>query len=147
MHPIKTSIPMTCQRTGVQCQDILMHVLYSGGAEALLRNLIAQSIRNISAEFGGSKGVNDALALYTLPPSCSLALLRAVFFVLLNKDSRMRCNLCKQRFTPSLPAVCPYKACTFYDQLHDVVIVEWVKKESVDLMQFEESLKEAYLVS
>ena len=81
------------------------------------------------------------------PPSCSLALLRAVFFVLLNKDSRMRCNLCKQRFTPSLPAVCPYKACTFYDQLHDVVIVEWVKKESVDLMQFEESLKEAYLVS
>jgi hypothetical protein len=147
LHPIKTSIPMTCQETGRQCQDILMHLLYSGGSEVLLRSLITQSIRNITDEFGGSKGVRDALAHYILPPACSLALLRAVFFILLNQDSRMRSNLCKQRYLPSLPTVCPHKACILYDQLHDVVIVEWVKRESIDLMQFEESLKEAYLVS
>ena len=124
-----------------------MHVLYSGGSERLLKSLISQSIRNITDEFGGSKGVRDALALYILPRSCSLALLRAIFFVLLNQDSKMRSMLCKQRYLPSLPTVCPHKACILYDQLHDTVIVEWVKRESIDLMTFEESLKEAYLVS
>ena len=147
LHPIRISIPMTCQETGRQCQDILMHVLFSGGSETLLRGLISLSIKNITDEFGGSKGVRDALALYILPPTCSLALLRAVFFVLLNQDSRMRSMLCKQRYIPSLPTLCPHKACVLYDQLHDTVVVEWVKKESIDLMQLEESLKEAYLVS
>jgi hypothetical protein len=135
---------MTCQHSR-QCQDILMHLLYSGGADMLLRSLIAQSIRNITDEHGSS-GVKGALTLYVLPPACSLALLRGVFFVLLNQDSRMRTALCAKRFLPSLPALCPHKACRLFDQLNDNVVVEWIKNESVDLMQFEESLKEAYLV-
>ena len=141
------SIPITCQDTGRQCQDILMHLLYSGGSEPLLRCLIAQSIRNITEEYGQSKGVRDALGLYILPKQASLALLRAVFFVLLNQDGSMRAALCAKRFLPSLPVVCPHKACRLYDQLKDTVVVEWVKNESIDLLQLEESLKEAYLVS
>ena len=91
--------------------------------------------------------MRDALGLYVLPKQASLALLRAVFFVLLNQDSRMRVALCGKRFLPSLSALCPHKACRLYDQLKDTVVVEWVKNESIDLLQFEESLKEAYLVS
>ena len=140
-------MPITCQNAGRQCQDILMHLLYSGGSEMLLKSLILQSLRNITEEFGGSKGVRDALALYVLPKHSSLALLRSVFFILLNQDSRMRNALCSKRFVPSLPMVCPHKACRLYDQLNDSVVVAWVKDESVDLLQFEESLKEAYLVS
>ena len=140
-------MPITCQNAGRQCQDILMHLLYSGGSEMLLKSLILQSLRNITEEFGGSKGVRDALALYVLPKHSSLALLRSVFFILLNQDSRMRNALCSKRFLPSLPMVCPHKACRLYDQLNDSVVVAWVKDESVDLLQFEESLKEAYLVS
>lgn len=139
-------MPMTCQDAGRQCQDILMHLLYSGGSEMLLKGLITQSIRNITEDYGQSKGVRDALGLYTLPKQPSLALLRSVFFVLLNQDSRMREALCSKRFLPSLPVVCPYKACRLYDLLRDSVVVEWIKNESVDLMQLEESLKEAYLV-
>lgn len=147
LQPIRMSIPITCQDAGRQCQDILMHLLYSGGSETLLRSLIAQSIRNITEEYGACQGVRDALGLYVLPKQASLALLRAVFFVLLNQDSRMRAALCDKRFLPSLPVLCPHKACGLYDQLHNTVVVEWVKNELIDLLQFEESLKEAYLVS
>ena len=131
----------------MQCQDILMHLLYSGGSEQLLRSLITQSVRNITAEYGASNGVKAALAHYVPPQQSSLAFLRAMFFVLLDQDSTMRSELCSKRFLPSLPVVCPFKACRFFDQLHDSVVVQWVKNESIDLLQLEESLKEAYLVA
>jgi len=140
------SIPVTCQEAGRQCQDILMHLLYSGGSEVLLRSLIAQSMRNIAEEYGGCRGVLDALGLYRVPAQASLAFLRVVFFVLLNQDSKMRAALCEKRFLPNLPVLCPHKACRLYDQLH-AVMVEWVKNETVDLLQLEDNLKEAYLVS
>lgn len=145
MHPVSTSIPMTCHDRNPLCQDTLMHLLYSGGAEGLLRNLITQSVRNITEDHA-SPGVRLALASY-LPPQgpCSLAQLRVVFFILLHQDSRMRSALCDKRFLPSLPALCPHKACRFYDQL-GVTVSDWIKNESVDLLQFAESLKEAYLV-
>jgi hypothetical protein len=123
-----------------------MHMLYSGGSAALLRSLISQSIRNITEEHC-SEGVKEALTLYVLPPTCSLALLRSVFFILLNQDSRMRTALCDKRFLPSLPPLCPHKACRLFDLLHDGIVVEWIKNESVDLLQLEENLKDAYLVS
>lgn len=144
-------MPMTCQRQCqiMQCQDILMHLLYSGGSEQLLRSLIAQSVRNITAEYGANNnnGVKAALAHYVPPQQSSLASLRAMFFVLLDQDSTMRTELCSKRFLPSLPVVCPFKACSFFEQLHESVVVQWVKNESIDLLQFEDSLKEAYLVA
>jgi hypothetical protein len=141
------SIPITCHEKNQQCQDILMHLLYSGGSEALLKSLITQSIRNITEEHKDAHGVRDALAPYRCPSGpCSLALLRAIFFVLLHQDSRMRTALCEKRFFPALPPLCPYKACRLYDQLGETV-AEWAKNETVDLLQFSENLKDAYLVS
>jgi hypothetical protein len=144
-------MPMTCQprpcQDIMQCQDILMHLLYSGGSEQLLRSLITQSVRNITEEYGAAKGVRDTLAHYIPPKQSSLAFLRAMFFVLLDQDSTMRSDLCSKRLLSSLPVVCPHKTCRFFDLLHDSVVVEWVKNESIDLLQFEESLKEAYLVA
>jgi hypothetical protein len=141
------SIPITCQDTGRQCQDILMHLLYSGGSEQLLKGLIAESIANITEQYSAFGRVRDALSLYVLQGQSSLSLLRAVFFVLLNQDSKMRADLCARRFLHSLPLLCPHKACRLYDILKDTVVVEWVKNETIDLLQFEEGLREAYLVS
>jgi hypothetical protein len=140
------SIPITCQDAGTQCQDTLMHVLYSGGAEGLIRSLIAQSLRNIAEDYQAYPGVLAPLRLFQPPPVASLAFLRVVFLILLNQDSRMRATLCDTRFLPSLPPMCPHKACRLYDQLR-LELVAWIKNESVDLLQLEESLKEAYLVS
>ena len=148
MHPVRMSIPRICQETHTrQCQDVLMHILYSGSCDALLHSLIMQSIGNIAAAYPASAGVKRALIPYAPSKECPPAMLRSIFFVLLNQDCRMREALCAQRILPYLPPLCPHKACRFYDCLKESVVVEWVKNENVHLLEFVESLKEAYLVS
>ncbi len=149
LHPIRMSMPMICPQDtrAHQCQDVLMHLLYSGSCEALLRSLIAQSMQNIAAEHPASPGVRRALAPFAPSPSTPHATLRAVFFLLLNQDGRMRDALCTKRVAPYLPELCPHKACRFYDSLKESVIVDWVKDEGVHLLEFVERIKEAYLVS
>ena len=144
------SIPRICQETHTkQCQDVLMHILYSGNCEVLTRSLIIQSINNIAAEHPASEGVRQALVPFipTQERPMSQAMLRAVFFILLNQDSKMRDSLCTNKVLPYLPTLCPHKACRLYDNLKDSVLMEWVKNEDVHILEFIENLKEAYLVS
>ena len=126
-----------------------MHILYSGNCEVLLRSLIVESINNIAAEHPASDGVRQALVPYipTQERPMSPAMLRAVFFILLNQDSKMRDMICTKRTLPYLPELCPHKACRLYDCLKDSVVAEWVKNENIHLLEFVDSLKEAYLVS
>ena len=150
LHPIRMSIPRICQETHTkQCQDVLMHILYSGNCEVLLRSLIIQSINNIAEEHRASEGVRQALVPFipTQERPMSSAMLRAVFFILLNQDSKTRDSLCTKRTLPYLSELCPHTACRLYDHLKESVIVEWVKNESIHLLDFIENLKEAYLVS
>ena len=124
-----------------------MHLLYNGSAESLLRTLIKQSIQNIAQEFP-TQGVRDALTHYFLPKEgVSIATLRAVFFILLNQDSKMHSEICSTRMVSYIPELCPYKACRFYDQIRDCVIMEWVKNETITITEFVESLKDSYLVA
>jgi hypothetical protein len=142
------SIPIICQETHTrQCQDVLMHLLYSGHCESLLRPLILQSINNIAAEHPASEGVRQALIPFIPPDACGSAMLKSIFFILLNQDSRMRDALCTQRIVQYLPSLCPFKACRLYDHLKESVVMEWVKNENIHLLEFVESLKEAYLAS
>ena len=141
------SMPMICKDPHRQCQDIVMHVLYSGGVESLLRSLISQSLKNISDEFP-SAGVRDALSHYVLArEGVSISTLRAVFFILLNQDSRMRARLCSSRVLSYIPELCPYKACRFYDQMRDSVVTAWVKDETIAALDLVENLKDSYLVA
>ena len=146
------STPIICQTQDThtrQCQDILMHILYSGNSDVLLRSLIMQSINNIAAEHPSSEGVRQALIPFipTQERPMSSAMLRSVFFILLNQDSAMRDSLCNKRIISYLPELCPHKACRLYDNLKDSVIMEWIKNEGVHLLEFVDNLKEAYLVS
>ena len=141
-------MPIICQETHTrQCQDVLMHILYSGSCEVLLRSLIMQSIHNIAGEYPASDGVRQALIPYIPSSESPPAMLRSIFFILLNQDSKMRDILCTQRTLSYLPPLCPHKACRLYDHLKESVVVEWVKNENVHLLEFVERLKEAYLVS
>ena len=140
-------MPMICRDPHRQCQDILMHILYNGSSEPLLRSLIIKSMQNISEEFP-TQGVRNALSHYIIPKEgVSLASLRAIFFVLLNQDSRMRSEICTTRLVPYIPELCPYKACSLYDQVREVVIMDWVKDETITVLQFVERLKDSYLVA
>lgn len=148
LQPINMSIPRICQETHTrQCQDVLMHLLYSGNCQVLLHSLIMQSIHNIAADHPGSEGVRQALIPFIPSQDCPSAMLRSIFFILLNQDSKMRDSLCTQRTLPYLQTLCPHKACRLYDHLKETVVVEWVKNENVHLLEFVENLKEAYLVS
>ena len=144
------STPMICQTQDThtrQCQDVLMHILYSGNCEVLLRSLIMQSINSIAREHQASEGVRRALVPFIPSHETPPAMLKVVFFILLNQDSRMRDTLCSTKVLPYLPTVCPHKACRLYDHLKESVVVGWVKNEKVHLLELVENLKEAYLVS
>ena len=135
---------MQCQST--QYQDALVHVLYSGGAEGVLRGLIMDSIRSIGEDFP-TDGVRRALTMLVPHPGASMAHLRVLFFLLLNKDSRMRVRLCQERVAWYLPVLCPHKGCSLYEQLRESVVPAWIRDERVGVLEMEERLRDAYLVA
>ena len=139
-------MPRICQTPPGQYQDILMHIIYSGGAEPLLRSLIAESLRNIADDFP-TPGVRAALATLAPTADTPLAALRVRFFLLLNQDHRMRVRLCHGKISPHLPPVCAYKACILYEQLKESVVPAWIKNETITLLDLAENLKDAYLVA
>ena len=138
-------MPRICQPQSSE-NDIVMHLLFNGGSIALLRALISESVRNISETFP-TEGVRSALRDISPGPDASLACLRARFFLLLNMDHLMRSRLCQERVAGHLAPVCPHKACNLYDQLHETVVPLWIKDERIELQDFVERLKDAYLVA
>ena len=139
-------MPRICQTPPGQYQDILMHIIYCGGAEPLLRSLIAESMCNIGDNFP-TPGVRAALASLAPTAETPIAVLRALFFLLLNQDYRMRVRLCQGKIAPYLNPVCAYKACNLYEQLRESVVPAWIKNETVTVLDLAENLKDAYLVA
>ena len=139
-------MPRICQTPPGQYQDILMHVIYSGGADPLLRSLISESLKNISEDFP-TPGVKTALASLAPDAHTPLSALRVLFFLLLNQDHRMRVRLCHGRIAPYLNPICAYKACSLYGLLKESVVPAWIKNETITLLDLAENLKDAYLVA
>ena len=123
-----------------------MHVIYSGGAEPLLRFLISESLKNIAEDFP-TPGVRAALASLSPTADTPLAGLRVRFFLLLNQDQRMRVRLCQGKISSHLAPVCAYKACSLYAQLSESVVPAWIKNETISLLDLAENLKDAYLAA
>ena len=121
--------------------------MFNAGSAPLITALINESMKNISEEFP-TDGVKSALISLIPPPSSiSLASLRVRFFLLLNQDSRMRRRLCVSKIAWYIPTLCPFKACNLFDQLRTTLIPNWIKDETVDLLAFEEKLRDEYLVA
>jgi len=139
-------MPRICQTPPGQYHDVLMYLLYNGGAEPLLRALIQESMGNISTAFP-TAGVRAALVTLSPPPDAPLAALRVRFFLLLNQDHLMRVRLCHGKVTAYLPSLCVYKACNLYEELRDSLVPAWIKNENITLLDLAEKLKDAYLVA
>ena len=138
-------MPKICNETHRQCQDTLMYLLFHGGSDTLLRTLIERSVNNILGEFPYDN-VRDALRPFLSCPSASIALLRAIFVVLLHRDGAMRSDLCETQHIPQIPRLCPQKACRLYNMIAEN-IDEWVKDERIGTMDFVEVIKDSYLVA
>jgi len=120
-----------------------MFLLYSGHATGLLKLLIEESRQNLRREFP-SEGVEKALD-FDLKSDSSISLLRVVFFLFLSKDGVMRKKICEAQIAWFLPTLCPHKACVFYEALDVQVIPQWIKNESIELLDFEELIRDSYL--
>ncbi len=124
-----------------------MYIMFNAGSVQLLTALINESVKNIAEEFP-TEGVRSALSSLVSPSRhTSLACLRVRFFLLLHQDARMRRRLCENKIAWYIPTLCPYKACNLYDQLRTTLIPNWIKDETVSLLAFEETLRDAYLVA
>lgn len=139
-------MPRICQTPPGQYQDVLMHIIYSGSAEPLLRSLICDSLRNLAVDWP-TPGVHAALTALAPTHDTPLAVLRVTFFLLLNQDQRMRARLCHGEIVPYVKPMCAYKACSLYTQLRETVIPSWIKNEEVTVLDLSERLKDAYLVA
>jgi hypothetical protein len=139
-------MPSICQNPPRQCQDSLMFLLFSFASEKLLRQLVCESMNNVLEDFH-TPGVRAALEAFAPKRETSLAHLKLYFCMLLNVDERMRRRLCSSQIDWSLQRVCPNKACVFYDQLRETLMPAWLKDETVSLLDMNERLKDAYLVS
>ena len=70
-----------------------------------------------------------------LPPPPPPDAKRAIFFLVLNKDSALR---------EKITGICPYKAAAFYEALHRHIVPAWLKDETKTLYDLVEALRDAY---
>ena len=138
-------MPMIC----APHRDWLFYILYYGDVK-LLSQLIRQCQGNILRRHHHDSALGSLLERYSPDPQKDpLLVLRAKFFVLLHEDEETRKELAEKAATSfgCFGAVPKPKASNFYHSLHHDVIPKWVSDEDVQLHDFIESLREAYLVA
>ena len=124
-----------------------MYILYSCDSE-FMSQVIRTACRSIEEEHG-DPGVSRAARAFLPSPDDCLHTLRAKLLVLLDRDEPTRRRLCA--FTS--PVVRNYrpvpadKASAFYVELHERLIPDWVKDETVTLGNFVDSVRMAYLIA
>lgn len=136
------SIPCTCPHA-----DWLMYILYACDSE-FMSQVISTAIAGIDEEHG-NPGVTDALRLYRPSPEDCLHTLRIKLLVLLDQDEGTRRRLCEfvSPVVRNYAPVAPEKADRFYADLHDRLIPDWIKDETVTAVEFVERARMAYLIS
>ena len=136
------SQPITC--TLPIRQDTLFYALY-GGNEEFLRQIVEDSVINISREYP-SDGVRDALHEMRPDPSDSVNKLRAKLFMLLNEDEVMRKKIGEpQKRGCLIQPLCFRKARGFYTELYDQVMPWFIQDETITLEALVDRLRDAYL--
>jgi hypothetical protein len=136
------SMPCTCPH-----RDWLMYILYSCDSE-FMSQVIATAVSGIDAEHS-TRGVTEALEPFRPSPGDCLHALRIKLLVLLDQDEGTRRRLCEfssptvRNYAP----VPPEKADRFYAELHDRLIPDWIKDETVSAGEFVDRARMAYLIS
>ena len=135
-------MPCTCPHS-----DWLMYILYSSDTQ-FMGQIIRSAITGIEA-LHCTDGVTDALKSYQPSQSDTTHLLRIKLLVLLDQDESVRKRLCEYT-SPNAREwrpVCPSKASRFYVELHERLIPDWIKDESVSSEEFVDKVRMSYLIS
>lgn len=136
------SMPCTCPH-----RDWLFYVLYSCDSE-FMSQIIHTAAANIETEHA-TQGVSDALRPFLPSPDDCLHGLRTKVLVLVDQDEATRRRLCEftSHTVRNYTAVAPEKADRFYADLHDTLIPDWIKDETVTPGEFVDRARMAYLIS
>ena len=141
------SIPITCQTH--PHKDWLFYILYCGDASMIV-SLIHQCIQNLVKNDPDDAELPGLLAFYRPDLARdSLFLLRAKLLILLDLDEYTRRELVQRQTSRKGPfgPVPVAKANRFYQQLHTVILPQWVSDETKTLATFISDVRMAYLVS
>ena len=136
------SMPCTCPH-----RDWLMYILYTCDSE-FMGQVIRTAAEGIQAEHA-TQGVAEAVRPFFPSPEDCLHSLRMKLLILLDQDEPTRRKLCQY----SSPVVRNYspvpteKANRFYVELHDKLIPDWIKDETVTAGEFVDRVRMAYLIS
>jgi hypothetical protein len=124
-----------------------MYILYSCDSD-FMSQVISTAAAGIQAEHD-TPGVAQAVQPFFAAPDDCLHSLRIKLLVLLDQDEGTRRRLCEY----TSPAVRNYspvpaeKANRFYVDLHERLIPDWIKDETVTAGEFVDRVRMAYLIS
>lgn len=142
LHPDKMSIPCTCPH-----RDWLMYILYSCDSD-FISQVIATAASSIEEEHA-TPGVSSAVKLFLPSRDDCLHSLRIKLLILVDQDEPTRRKLCE--FTSptvrNYAPVDPAKADRFYAELHDRLLPDWIKDETISAGDFVDRARMAYLIS
>ena len=179
MHPAKASAPMICGRgnnkkskvqpTAVQPteytyksklvderpaspsrmnRDVLWHVLYDDDIE-LIRDITLPSAIRLENESSGTSEIVSYVELCK-----NLSAMKALFFVSLNVDDKLREDVCSTEFCNKIWTchgrpipICPYKASRFFQDMEEACIHPWMRNEQCTATEMVDSLRMLYMIS
>jgi hypothetical protein len=124
-----------------------MYILYCCDNE-FMSQVIHYAVTSIEEEHD-TPGVKESLKPFLPSPDDCLHGLRIKLLILVDQDEATRRKLCE--FTSPVvrnyTAVPPEKADRFYADLHDNLIPEWIKDETVTPGEFVDRVRMSYLIS
>jgi len=112
-----------------------------------MQKLIEECIINLSHEYP-DQGVCDVLVEFRPTDQDTLDMLRAKFFILLNKDMQMKKKLSVfQGKSKIVKEVCDHKAVIFYHELDTNIIPSYAQNQKIPLATFVENIRDVYTYS
>jgi hypothetical protein len=124
-----------------------MYILYCCDSE-FMSQVIHTAAVNIQSEHD-TPGVAEAIQPFLPSPDDCLHNLRIKLLILVDQDESTRRRLCEfsSPTVRNYTAVAPEKADRFYADLHDTLIPDWVKDETVTPGEFVDRARMSYLIS
>lgn len=177
LHPANASIPMICTNQNQQQsggkkrkkktydyttdpkddrpasprgmrKDILWHVLYDTDIH-LVRALTLPAAQRAEASSSGKSEIIEYTNL-----SQGITASRALFFLVLNVDEKLRADVCSAQFCDTvwtahgIPVPFdPYKATRFFLDIQEACIHPWMRNERCSAADLVESIRELYMCS
>jgi len=130
-------------------RDVLWHVLYDNDDIELIRDITLPSAIRLENESSGTSEIVSYVELCK-----NLSAMKALFFVCLNVDEKLREDVCSSQFCSSIWTchgrpipVCPYKATRFFMDMEEACIHPWMRNEQCTAAEMVDSLRMLYTIS